>query len=105
MPITPIEMLSMAPKTQEATQYKHLENVKVPHEQTQISTDFNNQVKHNSMQPTKPTKPENTEYRYDAKEKGNGSYPYQSSSKKKNGNEKKDAKEKKIKLSNFDVTI
>lgn len=106
MPITQLDMISMAPKSQEASQIKHTETVRTAHEQAQISTDFKKEVKHNSMQTTKATKSEIAEYRYDAKEKGNNtySYPYQQQKKKKkqDGDKKENTP---IKLSNFDIKI
>lgn len=103
MPITPIEMITMAPKSQEASHYKQNEVQKSFAEQTQLAASYSKEVKHNSQQTIKATKSENNEYRYDAKEKGNGSF-----SEKENKNKKKDQEtgdEKEIKLSSFDIKI
>jgi hypothetical protein len=83
MPITPIEIASMAPKSQEVSVYKHHDTQKPVNEQIQISHQFNNEIKHNLNQTVKTVKSENNEYRYDAKEKGNNSYKGSGQSKKK----------------------
>lgn len=93
MPITPIEVATMAPKSQEASIYKHQENQKPLNEQMVINNQFNNEVKHNSQQTVKTLKGDNNEYRYDAKEKGNSSYSGSKQNKKKKKQEevKKDS--------------
>jgi hypothetical protein len=85
MPIKPIDIVTMAPKSQEVSQYKQQESQRTFNEQTQISNQFNSQIQHNNKQAVKTLKGENQEYRYDAKEKGNSSY---TNSKKKEGKEK-----------------
>ncbi|BCN31504.1 hypothetical protein [Anaeromicropila herbilytica] len=105
MPITQLDMISMAPRSQEASQYKHIETTKLAAEQNQISTQFNQEIKHNSQQTTKTNKTENNEYRYDAKEKGNSTYYNQNDNKKKKKSETKKEEDKQIKLSNFDIKI
>ncbi len=74
MPITPIEIASMAPKSQEASLYKHQESQRPLNEQMVIGQQFNNHIKHDSKQTVKTIKSENKEYLYDAKEKGSTSY-------------------------------
>lgn len=91
MPITPIEIASMAPKSQEVTSYKHQESQKPMNDQILIHDKLSHEVKHNSQQTVKMTKGDNKEYRYDAKEKGNNSYSG-SNSKKKQKEESKDEK-------------
>lgn len=82
MPITPIEIAAMAPKSQAVTQIKHGDLQKPITEQMNLNQQFNKDIQHNSIQTVKTYKSENNEYRYDAKEKGNGTY---SDQKKKNG--------------------
>jgi hypothetical protein len=82
MPITPIETAAMAPKSQAVTQIKQPEIQKPIVEQMNLNQQFNKDIQHNSMQTVKTFKSENNEYRYDAKEKGNGTYSNQN---KKNG--------------------
>lgn len=101
MPITRIEMISIAPKSQEASSQRQNEVSKSFAEQTQIQAGFHKEIQHNSQQTTKSAKGENGEYRFDAKEKGNNSYKNQG-----NKNKKKNQKEdNEIKLSNFDIKI
>lgn len=105
MPINPIDMLSMAPKTQEVTQYKHAENQKTFNQQVEICAQFANEIKHNSKQTVKTTNNEDTEYRYDAKDKGNNSNSNQSQKKKKENEKDSTNKNYRIKTSNFDIKI
>jgi len=88
MAISPVEMISMAPKSQEASFMKHTEVQKPMVEQQQIAAKMNNEIKHNSNQPVPTKKSMNPEYRYDAKEKGNNSYSGQGKKQKKKGSEK-----------------
>ena len=87
MPITPIEIAAMAPKSQEASQYKHQETQRPMNEQMLISSKFNNDIRHNNMQAVKTSESDNKEYRYDAKEKGNNSYADSQQKKKKKDKE------------------
>lgn len=82
MPITPIETAAMAPKSQAVTQIKQPDIQKPIVEQLNLNQQFNKDIQHNSMQTVRAFKSDNNEYRYDAKEKGNGTYPNQN---KKNG--------------------
>lgn len=74
MSITPIEIATMAPKSQEVSVFKQHESQRPMNEQAQISHQLNNQIQHNNQQTVKAAKSDNPEYRYDAKEKGNNSY-------------------------------
>lgn len=97
MPITPIEIAAMGPKSQAVTQIKHPDIQKPITEQVQLSQQFNKDIHHDSMQTVKTFKSENNENRYDAKEKGNGS-SYNSD--KKNGKGNKDNRPSTIKENN-----
>lgn len=92
MSITPIEVLSMATKSQEASLLKQVEHQKPLSEQVAIASDLKEQLQRNSEQTKAPTKSEYPEYRYDAKEKGNNPYYNQSKKKekKKTDSDKKD---------------
>lgn len=103
MPITPIEVATMAPKSQEVSNYKHQENQKPMNDQILIHSKLNEEVKHNSQQTVKSTKSENKEYRYDAKEKGNNSYTGSNSKKKKK--EEPEPEKKNMKASSIDIRI
>lgn len=95
MSITPIEMVSMAPKSQEVSLHKQQEVQKPINDQIQVNNQFKNEIRHNSHQTVKTSPSDNPEYRYDAKEKGNNSYSGSNSKKKskdKNQNTKSDNK-------------
>lgn len=93
MAISPVEMISMVPKSQEASYMKHSEVHKPITEQQVMATKMNQEIKHNSAQAVPTKKSVNQEYRYDAKEKGNNSYEgnkkkKKDSKKEESGNEK-----------------
>jgi hypothetical protein len=98
-------MLVMPNRSQEASQQQNVNHAKQVHAQDSLNAQFNTEIRHNSEQTVKMTKSENNEYRYDAKEKGNGSY-HGSQGKKKEQEEKEDKeKAREIKTSNFDIRI
>ncbi len=86
MAIRPIDMV----KTQEATQLKHMESQKAQHAMLQNEKNYQEAIKREQQKPTKAPKSEDTEYRYDAKEKGNNQY--QNLGNKKKNKEKEDKK-------------
>lgn len=101
MPINPIDIM----RTQEASTIRHMENTRIQHAQEQISKNFQTIVEQKQNKPKEATKSENSEYRYDAKEKGNNSYySANSDTKKKKEEEKKDSKQS-LKSGGFDVLI
>lgn len=84
MAISPIEMISFVPKSQEASQIKNNEQQKPMNEQMAFANQFKDDIKKNSEQTVASTKSDNPEYRYDAKEGGkNSSYEQQKKKKKK----------------------
>lgn len=103
MPITRIDIATMAPKTQEVTLHKQQENQKPLHDQMQIHQQFNGEIKHNSQMTVKTIKSDNKEYRYDAKEKGNSSYIGSNGSKKKKKD--KQDKTKAVRPGSIDIKI
>lgn len=88
MPIRPVEII----QSQGASQYKQIESQRTIAQQIQTNQNFQNLKKQEQTKTKEPTRSENNEYRYDAKEKGNNSY-YGSSNKKRNKDDIK--KEKK----------
>jgi hypothetical protein len=90
MSITPIEIATMAPKSQEVSIHKVQESQKPMNDQALLSKQFNNEIMHNNSQTVKTIKSDNKEYRYDAKEKGNNSFTNSNPQKKK----KDDSKDK-----------
>ena len=104
MSIPPIERVLVPPKTQEASQIQHAHQQKQTHAQEQLGVQYQSAVQHNSQKTVKMTKSENNEYRYDAKEKGNGKFTGQNKGKKKQGqNEEK--KGGPVPTQGFDIRI
>ncbi len=89
MPITPIEVASFIPKSQEASQMKALEHQKPASEQLAFADRFKDEIQRNSEQTVATTKSVNPEFRYDAKEKSGNPYYYQQPKKRKKNNETK----------------
>ena len=88
MPITSLDVITMAPKTNEATFVKVNQNQKPVNEQVVMNENMHKVIQHNNQQTVRKSDVDNPEYRYDAKEKGNNKYKQQ---KKKQG--KKEEKE------------
>ncbi|NLK73760.1 MAG: hypothetical protein GX288_00525 [Clostridiales bacterium] len=87
MSFKPIDVM----KSQGVSHYKHIESQRSHHEQVQISKQLQDNIREERTKTTQTAKSENNEFRYDAKEKGNGSYPgYRSYNRKKDN--KKDNK-------------
>jgi hypothetical protein len=61
-------------KSQEVSQYKHIQSQKSQHEQVHIGKSFQNIIQAESSKPVQTTKSDNKEFRYDAKDKGRNSY-------------------------------
>ena len=74
MSITPIEMYTMIPKSQEAVNIRHGEQVRENAQQTGITQQITQKSDADSMRTVAATETENPDYRYDAKEGGNGQY-------------------------------
>ena len=72
--ITPIEMYSMVPKSQEASMIHSAANAKQAAQHESGMQEIAHQVRQNTQQIVHTTSAENPDYRYDAKEQGNGSY-------------------------------
>ena len=102
MPISPIDFISIAPKSQEASQIQAGQGDRQAQANAMVGTQFQQHVERNSRQTIQKSNADNDEYRYDAREKGNNSYQNRKKKKdsRKNGGEKD---EKQIKLSNFDI--
>ena len=105
MAITPIERALIPQKTQEASQLQHAHQQKQAHAQDQLGVQYNNIVQHNSQQIVKMTKSENNEYRYDAKNKGNGTFSSKKQGKKQKKQEDTNTEKKEIRISAFDMKI
>ena len=102
MSITPIEIITMVPKSQEASFMKQNEQTRSHNQQQQHEMQFNQTIKQHSSQTVKMSEAEYNQYRYDAKEKGNGQYEADKRKKKK---EKENKPDPVIKQGNFDIRI
>ncbi len=105
MAITPIERALIPPKSQEASQFQHAHLQKQAHAQEQLGVQYNNLVQHNGQQIVKMTKSENNEYRYDAKEKGNGTFSGKKQGKREKKQDNTNTEKKEIRISAFDMKI
>ncbi len=86
MPITPIEMYTMTPKSQEASFQHRADQIRASSQEQQYAAEVKEHVHDTLTKTTGAEKSENEAYRYDAKEKGNGSF------RENKGNKKKDEK-------------
>ena len=104
--ITPIEMYSMVPKSQEASTVHSAANAKHVAQQQEGMQEMAHQIRHDSQQTVHATSAENPEYRYDAKEQGNGSYSSGNKNKKKKEDESEHGEEgKSTEHHGFDIRI
>lgn len=105
MSLKPIDVM----KSQGVSHFKHIESQRSHHEQVQISKHLQDTIREERTKTTQTFKSENNEFRYDAKEKGNGSYPgYRNHSRKKdNKQDNKNDKEtsKPTKFGGIDILI
>lgn len=105
MSIRPIDIITIAPKSQEAANQQLGEQHRLQQNQSNLEHSFQQQIKQNTEQVVQYTPSENSPYRYDAKEKGNGSYQ-ESKKKKRKKEEEKNSKEKEDPLGGrFDIKI
>lgn len=77
MPIQTIDHYLVAPRSQEASQVKQQDTAKIPQEQGNLLIQAGKQEERQATRTTKTTESENYQERYDAKEKGKGSYERQ----------------------------
>lgn len=89
MAISPIEVISLPTKSQEASLTKTLQHQKPMLEQTALNEKQKEEIMRHSAQTIATTKADNPEYRYDAKERGNNPYLFQQKKKKTKKEEKK----------------
>ena len=72
--ITPIEMYTMVPKSQEASQVKLGEQAKDMSKMAEITQHIEQTANADATRTVRMSEATNPEYRYDAKEKGNNEY-------------------------------
>lgn len=90
MLFNPIDII----RAQEASQLKHIQNQRLHQMQDQFGRNFQQSIEHERHKPTELTKSENTEYRYDAKNKSSNQYYNDGNNKKKKQKEKERPKTK-----------
>ncbi len=108
MGMPPIEMYTMVPKSQEASIVRHHEQTQNQAAQSNITSHIDAVILQNSQQTVRSEESRKEDYRYDAKEKGNGQYEENKGRKKKDGKEEeKDEKSGKTSArpGGFDVRI
>lgn len=90
--IRPVEMQMLLPQTENVGSTQQHENQRVVNENTHAAQEVAKEVKHNSDTVIRKEQNEFDEYKYDAKEKGNGTYqdPRKRSRNKKHSNEEDD---------------
>ena len=104
MPITRLDMISMAPKTQEAGTYKQQEVQHPATQQHNIAGTVQQQARQQETQTVRSNKTENEEQKYDAKERGKGSYSG-SSGQRKEQEKKEEEQRMRMRGSTFDITV
>lgn len=104
MAIGPIEMTGMVTRTQDFSQFKVNEDNKAFLDQSNIYTNVQKKVQEQNKQVINPDNADYHEYRYDAKEKGNGTYQDNRKQKKKEEKEE-DGTVTVKKPSGFDIRI
>lgn len=109
MAITTVEMLSLAPKSQEASFLKTMEVQKPVNEQIALGQRMQTEVMRKSEQTSEVKHTEEPEYRYDASDGGTNGFMYQRDGSRKNKKENNDGKEENIKRfesgARFDMKI
>ncbi|MBR2410000.1 MAG: hypothetical protein IKB07_13725 [Lachnospiraceae bacterium] len=104
MPITRLDMISMAPKTQEAGTYKQQEVQHPSTQQHNIAGTVQQQARQQETQTVRSNKTENEEQKYDAKERGKGAYGG-SSGQRKEQEKKEEEQRMRMRGSTFDITV
>ena len=83
MAINPIEMNGMVSRSQDMSILKQNEDARAVLQQGTVANAVVKKAQEKHEQVVNPEKTEYNEYRYDAKEKGNGSYPEEQKKKRK----------------------
>lgn len=95
MSITPIELATMAPKSQETVNMKHSEVQKPTTDRLNANTQVENKVYQEVNTTIRSKNSETPEFRYDAKNKGTASQQYEQQKQGKQGKKKKSETERK----------
>ncbi len=105
MPITRLDMISMARKTQEAGAYKQQEVQHPTNQQQNIVGTVQQQARMQETQTVRSNKTENEEQKYDAKDRGKGAYGGSSGRKSKEEEKKEEEQRMRMRGSTFDITV
>lgn len=105
MAIGPIELNGAMTRLQDYTSMKHNEDIKGMVDQNNFQTQFHKEIDTKLNQVHKSDDPENGNSKYDAKEKGKGSYEGDGGQKRKDEPEKKNDKVVLKGYSGFDMKI
>lgn len=101
--IRPVEMQMLVQRTDSVSHVQQQDNQRASQENFQFSNQMEKEIKHQQESVIKKNDSELAEYRYDAKEKGNGNYKGKD---KKNKKKKQDADNKENRqVRSFDVKI
>lgn len=104
MPLTRLDMISMAPKTQEAGTYKQQEVQHPTNQQHNIAGTVQQQARLQETRTVRSNRTENEEQKYDAKERGRGAY--QGSQRERKEQEKREEEQRmRMRGSTFDITV
>jgi len=103
MSITPIDIATAAPRSQEAVIAKNAEVQKPMTDQMNASIQVDHKAMHDSEQTVPTVKADNPEFRYDARKQGRNFYEQQNQKKKKKKN--KDDKMNETRTNSIDIRI
>lgn len=101
MPIRPIDLISIAPRSQEASQQHVSEQNRLQHAHDSAAIQFGEHIKEESESVVRMVKGEKAKYQYDAKEKGKGQKKSSKKKKKQDNKGKNNAEQRE----NFDIKI
>lgn len=96
----------MVPKSQEASNIRHGEQTRDASQQANITQQIAQHANENTQRTVRMSEADNPEYRYDAKEKGNGEYSSNGERKKKRENrEEQQEGRTSVRPGGFDIRI
>lgn len=105
MPIRPIELNGVISRVQDIGTMKQNEDNKPLVDQSRFQTHFNKEVEHHQKKVRDADNSDNYQKKYDAKEKGNGTYYAKQDKKKKNKKQDEKISKKKMENNGFDISI
>lgn len=105
MSIRPIDMITIAPKSQEVSQVHYNEMRGREHAENAVSQNFRRTEEHNNQRTVESAKSETDNYRFDAKEGSGNSYNHNKKNKKQNKKKEDNNCPKSPYSSGFDIMI